>query len=215
MYDSSSDAPLPARSIHWQRDRHPPSHTKNLIILQSLYVVCTILLRVSYSGPIWSHLRKSMKTHNCSKTPEYTVWRGMLDRCRSTLDKNRKYYLNRGITVCERWKSFTNFIADLGPRPTPLHQLERVDNNKGYEPDNCKWVTIKENARNRSNVIKVEFEGSMVAVADLAEKFNIKKQTIRNRLSRGLNIYQALSLPIVDYSNRSFHNSTQEKVCQQ
>ncbi len=143
-----------------------------------------------------------MKTHNCYKIPEYRVWWGMFSRCKSTLDRDRKYYLDKGITVCERWSSFENFIQDMGRRPSPLHQLDRIDNSKNYEPGNCQWTTVKANSRNKSNTVRVLFEGESVPIADLADRFGINKQTIRNRLARGLTIEQALSIP-VSKSNRS------------
>lgn len=88
--------------------------------------------------------------HSKSRTPEYSVWKGMKERCHNTKNTSYKNYGGRGIKVCDRWRnSFENFINDMGERPSKEHQIDRTDNNKGYSPDNCKWVTPSENAINK------------------------------------------------------------------
>lgn len=80
---------------------------------------------------------------------EYWVWAAMVQRC--TNPKNSAYanYGGRGIAVCERWRSSAAFFADMGPRPSPQHTLERVNNSGGYGPDNCQWVSRSDNNRNK------------------------------------------------------------------
>jgi hypothetical protein len=93
---------------------------------------------------------KRNTTHNLSKTSIYKTWRSMKHRCFNSNNKYYKHYGGRGITVCERWlESFINFYNDMGPKPTPLHSIDRIDVNGNYDPSNCKWSTSSEQQKNK------------------------------------------------------------------
>ena len=88
------------------------------------------------------------KTHGMHGTPVYRTWESMIHRCTNPNNRCFKYYGGRGIQVCERWRKFMDFYADMGNRPEGL-TIDRVNNNGNYEKSNCKWATRLEQADNR------------------------------------------------------------------
>jgi hypothetical protein len=101
-------------------------------------------------------LGESCTTHGKFGTPEYWVWNAMIQRCTNPNNKGYKHYGGRGITVCKRWSSFSNFISDMGTRPSDKHTIERKNNNRGYSPSNCSWELGHAQARNKRNTLFVD-----------------------------------------------------------
>lgn len=101
--------------------------------------------------------------------------------------------------MCERWKKFANFIADLGPKPTLKHTIERNDVNGNYEPGNCQWVTKQEQQRNKRDTIYVDYDGERVRLVDLIERLGMTSSVVRARLKDGWPVEQALTIPVKHY----------------
>lgn len=127
----------------------------------------------------------SMAKHSKSYTPEYKVWGNMRERCE--LPSNHAYdrYGGRGIKVCDRWKSFENFLSDMGNRPSSAHSLDRIDNDGDYEPSNCRWATRKEQNRNRRSNRFIPYGDSRVTISEASEITGIKEVTISARIRKG------------------------------
>lgn len=134
-------------------------------------------------------------SHGKSSTNEYCVWQGMHTRCRNKKQKAAHNYVNRGIRVCNRWDKFENFYEDMGERPTDDHTLERIDNDKGYSPDNCKWATKSEQANNTRMTRRVLYGGVCKPASDWDRYLGFPVGTVSRRLRDGWSEEEAITLP--------------------
>ncbi len=145
----------------------------------------------------WLKSNSAQITHGMSGTNVYRRWKHMLARCTNPKNKHYKNYGGRGIKVCERWRKFENFLADMGYPPTWKHSLDRIDNNGNYEPSNCRWATRLEQQNNiRSNKM-LEFKGKRMSLSAWSRELNINKATLAGRLNkRKWSIEKAFLTPI-------------------
>ena len=133
--------------------------------------------------------RKHMDGH--SKLHEYGLWQNMKSRCFNKSNKAYAHYGGRGVTVCERWMTFTNFHADMGPRP-PNCSLDRINNDGNYEPGNCRWVDKKTQQNNTRNNRRITHNGKTQTATQWADELGINHGTLLERARRGLSVEKIL-----------------------
>lgn len=120
-----------------------------------------------------------------SQTKEYRCWKRIVSRCHNPDDPRYPWYGQRGIRVCERWQaSFEDFLADMGPAPTPKHTIEREENYLGYHPGNCRWATMKEQGQNRRSNVFLTFQGRRQTMAQWADELGVDRRVLWKRLRR-------------------------------
>lgn len=129
------------------------------------------------------------RTHGeaSQKPAEYRIWRGLRQRCYAEYAPSFKHYGGRGITVCKRWQGpegYVNFLSDMGRRPGSGYSIERIKNNRGYSPYNCKWALPKEQARNKRVNVRVRVGRQIKTIAEWAELVGLKYHTLWARLRR-------------------------------
>lgn len=140
------------------------------------------------------------KTHGMGKTSEYSIWSMMKDRCVNPNSTAFSYYGGRGIRVCDRWlESFENFFEDMGKRPSKKHQLDRIDNDGDYSPENCQWRTVKQQHRNKRNNVWIEFDGKKKILSDWAREYGLAPKVLHGRISLGWSMERALTEPVGQY----------------
>lgn len=135
-------------------------------------------------------------THGRTRTLEYRSWSMMKNRCLNARSADYPEYGGRGITVCDRWMSFENFLADMGLRPSKAHSLDRYPNQNGnYEPGNCRWATGKQQSRNTRRNRIIEYNGQKKTVVEWEELYGHPHNTIYQRRKRGWSIERSITTP--------------------
>lgn len=151
--------------------------------------------------------KKLMTTHGMHKTPTYKSWVSMKERCSNPNNDSYVYYGGCGIIVCERWlNSFENFYEDMGVRPENM-TLDRIDTDNNYEPDNCRWATIHDQANNRRNNVIINHECINYTRGQLAKKYNIPTHVLTGRLRNNWSFNDIIKKPIAksNYVNKKFN----------
>lgn len=137
------------------------------------------------------------KTHGMTYSKEWRSWRSMRSRCLNLNDPDHfRWYSSRGITICERWDLFENFLADMGPKPTAKHTIDRINPNGNYEPSNCRWATQKEQHNNKRSNHWIEFKGERKTIQQWLDIVGIADTTFHSRLKRGMSVEDALTIPV-------------------
>ena len=148
-----------------------------------------------------SKISKRFTTHGNTRNREFTgtysSWAAMMTRCTNRKQESFSNYGGRGIEVCERWKAFDNFLADMGPRPQGRYSIERKDVNLGYSPDNCVWATATEQVRNRRITKLVTVDGVEMPLIEACEKHGIPYYPVSQRINiLGWDVERALKTPV-------------------
>lgn len=128
--------------------------------------------------------RENAKRHGQSRTPTHLSWMGAIQRCTDPNHARYADYGGRGIKVCERWQVFENFLADMGERPAGT-SIDRINNDGDYEPDNCRWATKTQQARNCRTNHTLTIDGQTRSVAEWVELRGLNYRTVMSRLARG------------------------------
>jgi len=127
----------------------------------------------------------------------YQIWLSMKQRCTNPNDKDYCNYGDRGITVCKRWMKFPNFLKDMGEPPTNKHQIDRINNNRGYKPSNCRWATHIQQQRNSRNNNLIEYNGKIKCLVEWSKEYNINYHALWKRIYKyHWSIEEALTTPV-------------------
>ena len=150
------------------------------------------------SSKEWTNVNRIK--HEFLNSPEYRAWSSAKNRCYNKNNPSYKNYGGRGIRMCDRWnKSFINFIEDMGFKPGAEYSIERIDNDGDYSTENCKWVVIKDQVRNRRNTLLCNYRGNVIPLAEACENENIKYSiAYSNIYTKGIENFMGITKYIED-----------------
>lgn len=165
------------------------------------------IVRTHSCGCYGKDFQKKFKTHGQSGTPKqrtraYKAWLYMRDRCKNTKSPKYKYYGGKGVKISNEWQSFENFFRDMG-HPKEGMTLDRIDVNGNYEVSNCRWATMMEQGKNKTNNMYLSIGNEKIHLAEAARRFPVKMQTIWARIKKhGWTDRQAVGLDPKPNRNR-------------
>jgi len=137
--------------------------------------------------------------HGMSKTTEWIIWVGIMQRCEDVNCTTYRYYGGRGIKICDTWRNdFLAFYNHVGPRPSKKHSIDRIDNNKGYEPGNVRWATRTDQTNNSRKNKFYPFRGKYLTIRQAIEESNssLSYSSVKNRMLNGWSLEDALAKPL-------------------
>ncbi len=135
--------------------------------------------------------------HGHTGTLTYARWKGMLARCHNLQASNYRHYGGKGITVCARWReSFEAFLGDMGACPSAAMTVDRLRNELGYEPGNCRWATKAEQNAHRASVLQLTHGGRTMNAVQWAAELGLSANTLRSRLRLGWSVERTLTEPL-------------------
>lgn len=133
-------------------------------------------------------------THGLAGSPEHITWVNIRQRCENPKCSSYEKYGAKGISVCERWQTFENFLIDMGKKPTPKHTIDRFPDCTGnYEPGNCRWATMKQQQANRRHNVFVSYQGETLVIPEWSRRTGIAIETIRQRIKKGWTLDQVFA----------------------
>ena len=135
------------------------------------------------------------RTHGGSRSRWYNIWKQIVKRCTDPKDPAWDRYGGRGITVCDRWRDPASFLSDMG-EPPPGLSIDRINNNAGYSPENCRWASQRQQCRNKRNNIRVERNGQTMCLTEAAELAGLPPRAVLDRVRLGWSFDRALSTPL-------------------
>lgn len=142
---------------------------------------------------------KTRKKYYVDDKSLYGIWSSMISRCHNKNNINYKYYGERGIIVCDEWRNsfqaFCDWVKSVGGRPVGT-SIDRINNDGPYCPENCRWVTVSQQARNKRNNIMLTYNGETKCYSDWAKQFGIKNETLRGRIKIGWSVERALTTKV-------------------
>jgi len=127
---------------------------------------------------------KIARVHGMEGTPTYNSWISMISRCTKPSNPSYRWYGARGISVCGSWRTFANFLADMGVKPEGT-SLDRIDSNRNYEPGNCRWLDSRGQHRNKRSNVLVAHDGLTMCLSAWAERFGLQQATVQQRYKAG------------------------------
>lgn len=136
----------------------------------------------------------AIRTHGLSRIAEFRIWMNIFHRCYNRKHRSFKDYGGRGIIMSYEWYiSPERFIHDMGPRPSPQHTIERLDNDGPYSKENCIWATRNDQARNKRNNVNLTFNGRTMCLTAWAEEAGVAQKTLWDRIASGWPMEKALA----------------------